>query len=51
MLGLYLDLLLGKLVDIFSFQSPGFWDPSQFVHLIYCDRMRTVEDKQMVSSA
>lgn len=38
---------------IFSFcplQSPGFWNPGQFVRLIYSDRMRTVKDKQMVRS-
>ncbi|XP_015771488.1 PREDICTED: midasin-like [Acropora digitifera] len=29
-------------------QSPGFWNPGQFVRLIYSDRMRTVKDKQMV---
>ena len=34
---------------MFSLQSVGFWDPGQFVHLIYCDRMRTVQDKQMVN--
>ncbi|KAK2570712.1 Midasin [Acropora cervicornis] len=29
-------------------QSPGFWNPGQFVRLIYSDRMRTVKDKQML---
>lgn len=54
LLGIYLNfrlilrLYIKKAYGYFSFQSPGFWDPCQFVHLIYCDRMRTVQDKQKV---
>ena len=33
---------------VFNFKSGGTWNPVQFVHLIYCDRMRTLQDKQMV---
>ncbi|XP_068698835.1 midasin-like [Montipora foliosa] len=33
---------------LINHQSPGFWEPGQFVRLIYCDRMRTIKDKQMV---
>lgn len=57
LLGIYLNvtfvsgLVIEKACGFFSFQAPGFWDPSQFVRLIYCDRMRTVQDKQMVTSA
>ncbi|PFX16223.1 Midasin [Stylophora pistillata] len=31
-----------------KYQNFGTWNPGQFVHLIYCDRMRTLQDKQMV---
>ena len=33
---------------VFAFKSGGTWNPGQSVHLIYCDRMRMLQDKHMV---
>ena len=44
------NYLAFPIFPFFSLQSPGFWNPGQFVRLIYSDRMRTVKDKQMVRS-
>ncbi len=34
-----------------SFQGKDFWDPGEYVGLVYRERMRTVEDKQRVNDA
>lgn len=44
------NYLAFPIFPFFPLQSPGFWNPGQFVRLIYSDRMRTVKDKQMVRS-